>query len=694
MMKEAGYIRVRLWVTTLLLLLVVWLPFPLVTASSPSIPHSEVISVQVDASTGNVQTLPHLDSTGASNSHLDMQPHANSVTDTTTSLSSYTSEPICTPTAQDTSTATPTAPDHYSIWTGECGLWLAPSTLEGAGLGMYAGLPFAAHQDFQVTGDVVIPIVDLAHHAALHTQGYHFLWDQYTWGPEGLLMHWDGHFIVKAASPGFGSAANSFLPLVNVQEQSDLHIDAAGLHRSTDPGVGAFTIYHHRRSTATQDIVVGQELFVDYGAEWFQARPQLGPIPLMDDLDKAHDLVRAYHILESRNISPDALHDAWDMFVRHSLYKDSRVLGAFHHDNPHELELFKDRTVRQLRVEQSIRSLEWLQQHGTCADHIHEGPSTLRQAGRGAMAARYLPTGTVVAHMPLIHITDRSLLDMFAPTGDENGNVVIDHSTPIGQQLLLNYCYGHNESTLLLCPYGPMVNLINHNQTQANVALQWADPWRGNHMPDLLEHPLEELEHDATAKLAMELVAIRDIQPGEEVFLDYGDAWEAAWQHQVRTWKPASALYTSAETLNASPMRVRTEFEQIDQPYPSNIGIQCSWHFTDTDRWRRLYYEEGERFILMNDYYPCEVLRYEEVDDDIDEYIYTIVITKQEDDNELINYLVEDVPRLAIRFVDAPYSIDMFLSNAFRHSIGIPDEIFPSAWRNLRVNNDGVEKEG
>jgi hypothetical protein len=27
--------------------------------------------------------------------------------------------------------------------------------------------------------------------------------------------------------------------------------------------------------------------------------------------------------------------------------------------------------------------------------------------------------------------------------------------------------------------------------------------------------------------LAMELVALRDIQPHEEIFLDYGDAWES-----------------------------------------------------------------------------------------------------------------------------------------------------------------------
>lgn len=29
-----------------------------------------------------------------------------------------------------------------------------------------------------------------------------------------------------------------------------------------------------------------------------------------------------------------------------------------------------------------------------------------------------------------------------------------DTSNPTGHQLLLNYCFGHNASSMLLCPYG------------------------------------------------------------------------------------------------------------------------------------------------------------------------------------------------------------------------------------------------
>jgi hypothetical protein len=576
--------------------------------------------------------------------------------------------------------------DHR-IWTGDCGLWLAPSTLEGAGLGMYAGRPFRANEALQVTGDVVIPIVDLRYHTQLTHPGLYtqFQWNDYTWRGSDFGMHHEGLWEVHAASPGLGAAINAFLALTNVVEHTHVDMDANGLHRSRDPGAGAFTPYHNRRTTASTDIAAGQELFADYGGHWFVNRPHLGPIPLYDDLDKANELVQAFHKLESWNISQHVLQDAWNTFVSNSVYTQSRVFGAFHHDNPHELATLKNKDLKQLRVQQSTRSLQWLQQHGTCADHMQEGPSTLRQAGRGAIAARHLPTGTIVAHMPLLHITDPTLLDLYKVSKVEENKMAIDTGKIVGQQLMLNYCYGHNESSLLLCPYGAMASLINHNQTQANVRLHWTDPWRSNHMPELLEQPLEELErYGNSAKVAMDIVAIRDIYPGDEIFLDYGDAWEVAWQHHVQTWQPPLRQYTSASEWNANMARIRTEFEQLQDPYPNNVHVLCSSHFADLDVWRPLY-DQGRYNELIGDYCPCEVLRYEEAADGTYNYTVVVDMPNVSSDKSLpqtMNVWMGNVPRLAIRFVDVPYSTDMFAPNAFRHSIGIPDDMFPSAWRN------------
>ena len=44
----------------------------------------------------------------------------------------------------------------------ECGVWIAPSTIDGPGLGMYAGRDFDRQDTLML--DLVIPIVDLQIH--------------------------------------------------------------------------------------------------------------------------------------------------------------------------------------------------------------------------------------------------------------------------------------------------------------------------------------------------------------------------------------------------------------------------------------------------------------------------------------------------------------------------------------------------
>ena len=71
---------------------------------------------------------------------------------------------------------------------------------------------------------------------------------------------------------------------------------------------------------------------------------------------------------------------------------------------------------------------------------------------------------------------------------------------------------------MLLCPYGSGVNYINHNQTLANVKLQWTpngilsqnDEWfvKSSWTPDQV----------TTTHFAMDYVATRDIEQGEELF--------------------------------------------------------------------------------------------------------------------------------------------------------------------------------
>ena len=150
-------------------------------------------------------------------------------------------------------------------------------------------------------------------------------------------------------------------------------------------------------------------------------------------------------------------------------------------------------------------------EYSTCLGALEVMPSTLDNAGWGSFATIGFKKGDVVASGPMIHMHRTELR-----------NKVTDVD-----ELLLNYCYGHPKSPLLLLPIIPGVNTINHNsdKSDVNVMIRW----------DMEENIFQELpteilfEEEEQSKVFVQYVALQDIQPGQEIFLDYGDAWEAAW---------------------------------------------------------------------------------------------------------------------------------------------------------------------
>lgn len=169
----------------------------------------------------------------------------------------------CQASKNDTDGTCPDAEDVAPVGS-QCGVWLALSTLPGAGVGMFAGKTFEKGQHMMPAGDHIVPIVDLN----IHQEFAFFLWDEYTWDCKHLRCNSLGVDEVNAASPGFGAAANSFMDFINVDEGYAIHSVAQDLHRSKDPGAGAFTYHHSRMSTASKNIAPGQELFVGYGDHW------------------------------------------------------------------------------------------------------------------------------------------------------------------------------------------------------------------------------------------------------------------------------------------------------------------------------------------------------------------------------------------------------------------------------------------
>ena len=123
--------------------------------------------------------------------------------------------------------------------------------------------------------------------------------------------------------------------------------------------------------------------------------------------------------------------------MKHTEWNESRIFGAFKHTDSERYMLSKNMSLKSIRVKEGMRTQEWLEEHGTCADNMREDVSTVIQAGRGAFATRALPQGAVVSHLPLIHITDKTVLEMYKLKDIKRKKR--NQRTPVGYQLLTNY---------------------------------------------------------------------------------------------------------------------------------------------------------------------------------------------------------------------------------------------------------------
>lgn len=280
-----------------------------------------------------------------------------------------------------------------------------------------------------------------------------------------------------------------------------------------------------------------------------------------------------------------------------------------------------------------------------------------------------------------------------------------------GTQLLLNYCFSHPESSLLLFPYSPVVQYVNHNLTGFNADLQWSN--LPNHHPEWLERTPDDLDSEDHAGLIMEMVATRDIEAGEEVFLNYGPEWQAAWDRHVDQWKPFPDKMrrpASAAELNARIEWLKTESEREDEPDFSipNEDVFTVCFVAGLTRAQRLkregnvttykWMDASNLFATDAFAHPCDVLERMDRNSEtkatldvnhafdrkdsllpVNTIRYRVGVVLENDRRAL----VEGVPRRAIQLFDRAYKSESFARDAFRHAMRLPDFMVPDAWRDL-----------
>jgi SET domain len=552
----------------------------------------------------------------------------------------------------------------------ECGVYIATSTIPGAGLGLFAGKDF--NKGERVTwGDLIIPIVELNWNNG--HEDFFWLWDEYTWGHS---IHSEMKFETEmtsdfaGASFGIGSAINCILGLVNVEDVFG-RCDNAGLHRSKDPGSGAFTSYYDRTSVAKRFIHAGDELFLDYGSQYFTSREsKYGMVPLHNSYKIADKIMYGFHRFKTlvlKYYSDKVQQDMWKVITS----MDIRATNAL----PVKMEDLTTNIYQKgsayLYEQRSRQSLEWLSENGKCVDNIRGGPSTIPQAGRGAFATRFIQSGGLVAPAPLIHISEKQRLTMFAPLPpNENWKIYRNDSAPIHQQLLINYCFGHRDSDMLLSPYGLLVNLINHSQKHANTRIRWSNTMRN---PEWMNMEPRELEKYYHSGLMFEFIAIRDIEEGEEILIDYGDEWQAAWDRHVANWKPppGSDKYMPAYERN----------ELIDSIIPTasegGLGIDITlWMYADYIGYSGHRSSKGQNAVQI------EILDRYLVKGET-RYLVCMLMVNDGYDKTIVERgdVLWSLPRGAFYFQDIHYTRDHVQPWSFRHYLGLPDDMFPEAWK-------------
>lgn len=598
----------------------------------------------------------------------------------------------------------------------KCAMYLAESSIPNAGFGMFTGID-RDKGSFMAGPDIVHQLVDNSLQHGSYMNDLH-------WSSDVSGGFYEAQY-VSSLIPGVGSIGNGFYSLLNAE--AFMGAPSTGAAEMSDIARGAYSNYMGHHFITTRPVQAGEEVFLNYGENYFLNRDNLATVPVHADFVWARE--KAQEVLASSN-HDNITQEEWDV-IRSEFAHDARKSNA----SPRKVSELHEVATSDLPwyfLPNNPRTVDWLDENGFCLDSMERRVSSIPHAGYGAFAKTSIPKGTIVTPVPLAHLR-RS--DLHVQSNADVDGAVSHQRNP--HQQMLNYCFGHVESSMLLYPYSNPPHSINHNGVDANAKLVWSPPAR-YHSSDWFNKSTDDILAEKYPGLMMHVVATRDILPDEEVTLDYGREWEKAWQdHAMRVEEnrrideaDGNSRRVSAAEMNHRQEEPRTIFEQVDDPYPDNIATVCHYDFQHTDHMNESKYppfyadrvkqpsglfgslhpaaDTTEELQRTNEIYdeiikkapsweyddlsgrylrPCKIIGREQDDQDDTKYVVRVFNRDNMHEEEKIQnareHYVQNVPRSAILYIDKPYTSPAHDVNAFRHEIGIPSDIFPTAWKDL-----------
>ena len=200
------------------------------------------------------------------------------------------------------------------------------------------------------------------------------------------------------------------------------------------------------------------------------------------------------------------------------------------------------------------------------------------------------------------------------------------------------------------------------------------------------------------------------LQQREEIYLDYGQGWEEAWETYRNTWTPPEengpfASYSPIKELNDKREPPRSISELIKDPFQDNVMTGCMYSanydyqydaFEAGFNWTTLSDEmilqhfsgDGSNFIWEEihsypQFWPCSII----TGNDRDGFTVRIFQASWEGDTPWtekgLPMIFTKYSRESIRYFNKQGRSDQFLPNSFRHHPELADDIFPDQWKNL-----------
>ncbi|OEU07767.1 hypothetical protein FRACYDRAFT_250793 [Fragilariopsis cylindrus CCMP1102] len=309
--------------------------------------------------------------------------------------------------------------------------------------------------------------------------------------------------------------------------------DKDGQEQTTSHQSGSFSYWSNRMFVASRDIQVGEELVVecsdnsdefdpkDYPPVRFQPK-EIGGYSICLD-DKIEERIADH----TTNVCSNSILNE----------KYNEVGGRPKKDKTATTETNGNGGQRGLFAKRTLYKDEILTSSPTIP--IHKNEMNMFHTKHGGSKKNHTTTTTI--------------------TGAGTDNLGDDSNITKREQLLLNYCYGHKDSSLLWLPTAPLLHSANHassndptSKLQPNARIQWHHDiydlskdaqkitrrQRFHHL-ELLQMNSHTVLKQNGMGLMMDLIALRTIYEDEEILIDYGTQWNDKWIKHEKEWQIA-----------------------------------------------------------------------------------------------------------------------------------------------------------